>query len=236
MDRKPSGCSRYAFTKRKKRTERRGFELKAILCYGDSNTYGYNAQTGRRYPRGARFPGVLQNTLGPEYYVIEEGLGGRTTCLDDPLFEGRSGLAYLRPCLASHTPLALVIVMLGTNDVKERFHIDAFCIGLGMRRLIEAIQDPLAHNGEPVPHMLIVVPAPVLRPVDGKLCEGFGEHSIAVSHALASTYRDVAGNYSCAFFDAASVAEVDNDGVHLTARAHGALGRALAAEARRILA
>lgn len=168
--------------------------------------------------------------------MIEEGLGGRTTCLDDPFFEGRDGLAYLRPCLASHAPLALVILMLGTNDVKERFHIDGFCIGLGMRRLVEAVQDPLAHNGEPVPRTLIVAPAPVVRPMAGTLCEGFGEHSIAVAGTLATAYQEVAENYGCAFFDAASAAEVDNDGVHLTARAHGVLGRALAAEVRRILA
>lgn len=179
----------------------------------------------------------MQDILGPEYFVIEEGLGGRTTCLDDAFFEGRNGLTYLRPCLASHAPLSLVIVMLGTNDVKERFHIDGFCIGMGIRRLIEAIQNPPAHNGEPVPHTLIVAPAPVLRPTAGKLCEGFGEHSIAVSGTLASSYRDVAENYGCFFFDAGSVARVDDaDGVHLTAEAHAALGRALAEQARRILA
>ncbi len=210
--------------------------MKTILCYGDSNTYGYDARTGGRFPWEIRFPGVLQSELGPAFRVLEEGLGGRTTCLDDAYFEGRNGLTYLKPCLASHAPLSLAIVMLGTNDVKERFGLDAFCIGMGVKRLLEAIQNPLMHNAEAMPQILVVAPAPVVRPPEGGLCEGFGEHSIAVSHALAREYRLVAQQYGCQFFDAGTVAETDVDGVHLSARSHEALGWALAREVRRLLA
>jgi lysophospholipase L1-like esterase len=95
--------------------------MKTILCYGDSNTWGYIPGTGERYASHVRWPGVLQNALGNGYVIIEEGLCGRTTVWDDPIEEYRSGKEYLIPCLKSHAPLDLVVLMLGSNDLKMRF-------------------------------------------------------------------------------------------------------------------
>ena len=94
---------------------------KRILCFGDSNTWGYDAYSGGRFARDVRWTGVLQNTLAKDYHIIEEGLCGRTTVFDDPLNEGLNGFRYLLPCLQSHLPIDMLIIMLGTNDCKERF-------------------------------------------------------------------------------------------------------------------
>ena len=93
--------------------------MKTILCYGDSNTWGYIPGTGNRYPRQVRWTGVLQNLLGEKFHVIEEGLNGRTTVMDDPTRIAKNGLPYLRPCLDSHAPIDLVVLMLVEELVVE---------------------------------------------------------------------------------------------------------------------
>lgn len=100
--------------------------MKSILCYGDSNTYGLMPDSPDRYPRDVRWTGILQKKLGEDYYVIEEGLSGRTTLWDDPIEEHKNGKKYLLPCLDSHKPVDLVILMLGTNDLKTRFSLTPF--------------------------------------------------------------------------------------------------------------
>ena len=95
--------------------------MKSILCYGDSNTYGLMPDSPDRYPRDVRWTGILQKKLGEDYYVIEEGLSGRTTLWDDPIEEHKNGKKYLLPCLDSQKPVDLVILMLGTNDLINSF-------------------------------------------------------------------------------------------------------------------
>lgn len=97
--------------------------MKNILCYGDSNTWGYDAETKNRFPPDVRWTGILKRTLGEGYHVIEEGLNGRTTVWDDPIEGYKNGREYLIPCLESHRPLDLVIIMLGTNNLKKRFSL-----------------------------------------------------------------------------------------------------------------
>lgn len=96
--------------------------MKTIVCYGDSNTWGFNAATTTRHPHDVRWTGVLSAELGAGYRVIEEGLNGRTTNLDDTIELNRNGLTYLAPCLESHAPIDAVTIMLGTNDLKSRFN------------------------------------------------------------------------------------------------------------------
>lgn len=118
-----------------------------ILCLGDSNTHGYCARPRRLCQSGTsplQRGGALDLSAakgpGEEYLVVEEGLSGRTTVFDDPLYEHLSALDYIYPCLKSHEPVSLLIIMLGTNDTKERFGMNAFAIGLGMRRLVQRAQ------------------------------------------------------------------------------------------------
>lgn len=95
--------------------------MTTILCYGDSNTYGYNPVNGLRYPKDVRWTGVLQKLLGEQYAVIEEGCNGRTTVFEDIAEPWKAGLGYLKPCLNTHKPIDFVIMMLGSNDLKECF-------------------------------------------------------------------------------------------------------------------
>ena len=113
---------------------------RTVLCYGDSNTWGYNPCTKRRYSAAIRWPGVLRGELGPAYHVIEEGLNGRTTIWTDPLAEYRNGKHLLTPCLETHKPLDVVILMLGTNDIKWKFSATPYDIGRGMATLVDLVQ------------------------------------------------------------------------------------------------
>ena len=109
-------------------------EKKHIICFGDSNTHGYCAETDGRFDENTRWTCLLQAKLGDEYLILEEGLG-RTTCFDDPTHEGLRGLDYISPCLQTHEPVDLLIIMLGTNDTKERFGCSAESLGNCMKRL-----------------------------------------------------------------------------------------------------
>ena len=113
--------------------------MKTIVCYGDSNTYGYNPENGFRYEYEERWTTILQKELKDSAIVIPEGLNGRTTSFEDELRPGRNGATYLDPCLHSHGPIDLVVLMLGTNDCKTIFGASAEIIGKGIARLLEQI-------------------------------------------------------------------------------------------------
>ena len=134
-------------------TERR------ILVFGDSNTYGYDPERDGRYGETERYPCRIQALLGPGWTVIEEGLPGRTAVFDDPVTEGLCGLSYLTPCMMSHAPLDTLVVMLGTNDTKERFGCNAYLIAQGIGRLLKKAADTDAWRDKP--DILAVCPAPI---------------------------------------------------------------------------
>lgn len=207
--------------------------MRTVLCYGDSNTWGYEPGTARRLPRGVRWPGVAQAALGDGYFLIEEGLNARTTVLDDPTRPGRNGLTYLRPCLDSHAPLDLVVVMLGTNDLKHRFGLGAYDIAANAAMLVATVQQTPCGVGGAAPPVLLVSP-PAIGELSNlaDLFAGAGPKS----RELARHYRAFADQARCRFLDASSVADADPaDGVHLSADAHAALGRAVAEAVRDML-
>ena len=129
---------------------------KRILCFGDSNTWGAIPQESNRYPENIRWTGVLQNELGENYQIIEEGYNGRTTVFDDVIEWRLSGLKYFMPCCSSQSPLDLIILMLGTNDLKTRFGVDARSIAYGLQRYLDILSiTPMDGNK---PKVLIVSP------------------------------------------------------------------------------
>nr|WP_202420344.1 SGNH/GDSL hydrolase family protein [Actinomadura rayongensis] len=204
------------------------------MCFGDSLTWGWVPVPGtvptRRYPAAERWPGALAAALGPGHEIVEEGLSGRTTDADDPLDPRLNGSAYLPTALASHHPLDVVVLMLGTNDTKTYFNRTPFDIATGMARLV----DQVARSGNdvgtsyPAPKTLIVAPPPLGVISDPWFAEVF-RGSRAKTVDLPRVYGALADFTGAAFFDAGQVVATEGvDGVHFTAAANVRLGRALA--------
>jgi lysophospholipase L1-like esterase len=206
--------------------------MKTVLCYGDSNTWGYDPATRTRYPQHVRWTGVLATRLGAEYRVVEEGLNGRTTRWDDPIEPHRNGMTYLRPCVESHRPLELVIVMLGTNDLKRRFDLSASDIAQSAAVVAETAQRfALTADGRNARVLLVAPPAVATLTEYDQMFAGAREKSRQFSHY----YRLAAGWQNVLYFDAGSViVSSEKDGIHFDADEHRKLGEALADEVRRL--
>ena len=207
--------------------------MKTILCYGDSNTYGLDPATGKRHAPDVRWTGVLHAELGPEYRVIEEGLSGRTTNLDDIIEPHRNGLTYLAPCLESHAPIDLITIMLGTNDLKARFNRNASDIAQSAGLLANIARSMLVGPDDSPPKVLLMAPPVVVGPIDP---DGMLAGGIEKSQRFAHFYALRAEKWRVAFLDVGSViASSPIDGIHFEATEHGALGRAVATKIREII-
>lgn len=203
--------------------------MQQILVYGDSLSWGIAPLTRKRLPFDARWPGVMENRLnaqGRTVRVIEDCLNGRRTVWDDPYKPGRNGLAGLAQRIEVHSPLALVILLLGTNDFQSMHANNAWLSAQGIAALVAAIRAAPIEPGMPVPPVLVAAPPPIRHP-KGPLAPKFagGEAKCA---GLAAAYREVARELSCAFFDCAEVISTSAaDGVHLDAEQHLKLGEAM---------
>ena len=209
---------------------------KHILCLGDSNTHGYCADPhdcadgGTRFNESERWTRRLQAQLGEEYLVIEEGLSGRTTCFDDPIHEGLSGLDYIYPCLKSHEDVDLLIIMLGTNDTKDRFYASAACIGIGMARLVKKAMATECWGGKK-PNILVIAPPPIGEGMLTAECAAtMGSLCVEKSRELAHYYKMQCDLIGCHFLDAGELGAQFNtiDYMHLTNKGHETLAKALA--------
>ena len=213
-------------------------EPKSILAFGDSLTWGADPQRDARHPRDGRWPDVLAAELDEGTNVIAEGLCGRTTAYDDDTGDcDRNGARLLSTLLATHRPVDLLIVMLGTNDMKPHVAGTAIAAAQGMRRLVQIARSHAA--GLTVPHpmqILIVAPPPIVATGNDEAAAMFAG-GVEQSGQLAGLYSDLAVETGCAFFDAATVAEASPaDGVHLDADNTAAIGWALAPVVRPLLA
>lgn len=198
--------------------------MKRILCFGDSNTYGYIPDGSGRYGADIRWTGILQNKLAGRAVVIEEGLCGRTTVFGDALRCGRRGADLLPVLLESHTPLDLVIMMLGTNDCKTVYGASAEVIGKGIRQLIGQIR-----THAPKAEILLLSPIWLGEDVwrqeyDPEFCQ----ESVLTSKRLKEIYRGIAEENHCLFLAASDVAQPSAiDQEHLDADGHGRLAAAV---------
>src|SRR5690606_28784533 len=180
--------------------------MKTILCYGDSITWGSNAETGGRHAYEDRWPNVLQKALGPDVQVVTDGLRGRTTGFDEHLAAcDRNGVRILPTTLYTHAPLDLVIILLGSNDLKPAIAGTALAAMQGMRRLVEIVRLNATRTdaGEP-PSVLIVAPPPLCETANHEFAAMFAG-GVGQSKMLASFYSDLADAEGCGFFDAGSV-------------------------------
>ena len=201
--------------------------MKNILCFGDSNTFGTNP-AGGRWSRDIRWTGRLQMLLGEEYYVIEEGCGGRTTVWEDNLELHKNGRAALPVALVSHKPLDLVILMLGTNDCKARFSLLPEDIANGAGELVELIRRYPYGAEYPVPQILLVSPIEIGEDIAHSKFTGFRAEAHELSRALPDLYRKKAEELHCGYFAASSAAKPSAlDSLHMEAEGHRAIAQAL---------
>jgi lysophospholipase L1-like esterase len=201
-----------------------------ILVYADSLTWGIIPDTRRRLPFAARWPGVAEAELlksGHAVRVIEDCLNGRRTAWDDPIKPGRNGRLGIEQRIEVNSPLALVILMLGTNDFQSMHQNRPCDSAQGLATLVQAIREAPIEPGMPVPEILIIAPPPIETP-RGAMAEKFtGASEKCVG--LAEAYREIAGELSCHFLDARDVTTASTiDGVHLDASQHERLGREVA--------
>ncbi|MBO5129958.1 MAG: lipolytic enzyme, G-D-S-L [Oscillospiraceae bacterium] len=208
---------------------------KHIVCLGDSNTHGYCADPadcadhGGRFNENERWTCLLQKALGEEYLVLEEGLSGRTTVFTDPLHEGMSALDVVYPILMSHESVDLLVIMLGTNDTKDRLSASAPCIALGLNRLIDKVKT-VPCWGDHKPNILIIAPPHIGEGMlTSSVASTMGVTCPAKSRELAKEYAPIAEAQGCAFLDAQGIAEFNEvDYMHLTRKGHSQLAAKLA--------
>ena len=199
-----------------------------ILCIGDSNTWGYNPETGWRIAN--RWTKVL-GELCPEHEIIEEGLNGRTINSVDPTFPERRVLSNLKAILLSHKPVDMVVLMLGTNEFKTIFPATAEYVGEGIEECIEIILDKNMWDRFPVPKLLVVSPVTIRSElkVNGDVFGGFNDKSVDESERLADVLKNICEKYGVYFLDAAEYAEASLiDNIHMDEGNHVKLGETLA--------
>ena len=197
-----------------------------ILCYGDSNTYGYDPRTdGRRYPAEVCWTTRFARALGEEYRVIVEGLSGRTTAYDRLEFPWKNGYPYLTPCLASHKPIDYLIIMLGTNDCNVEMALSAEKIAAGMELLVRTAEEITQAEQGYVPRIVVVAPAAIRPELESTpFAYQLDGTSVQKSHDIAPLYREIAEAHGCLFLDATREVEVSPiDCEHLTERGHARL-------------
>lgn len=199
--------------------------MKQILCFGDSNTYGYIPETGKRYPWGVRWTSILNEELGLDNYrVIEEGLCGRTTIFEDPLRDGRRGTGLLPVLLETHNSPDIIVVMLGTNDCKAVFGATPEIIGKGISKIISQI-----HTYSESSRILIISPIHLGERVweDGYDTE-FSKSSVETSKALADIYKKISKRESVYYLDASRYSKPSEaDQEHMDETGHKALAKAV---------
>lgn len=208
--------------------------MKKILAFGDSNTWGFipgefNFETNRakRYPKHQRWGGVLSGLLGSDYEVIEEGLSSRTAVLDDPYSPVMTnGKSYLLPCLLSHHPLDMVVIMLGTNELKTRFNLNSFDVSKGIRQLIWLIRSLAVGVVSTHPEILIICPPVVIEGVGIFKDQFVG--AADKSKEMAEHYKYICQIEQCHFLNAGEFAQSSViDGIHLDSENQQALGQAV---------
>lgn len=197
--------------------------MKSVVCFGDSNTWAYiPGSNGKRYPFEKRWTTILGEELGCGYNIISEGLNGRTTVFDDPLTGNKSGLKHLDIILASHYPVDLLIIMLGTNDLKDRFNVQASGISKGLSRLVEFAGKSTAGIAGKSPEILIICPPPIL---DAPVYREEFLDGIEKSNKLKEEYKKLSESFNIPVsFAEDFLSSSQVDGIHWTEEGHKNFG------------
>ena len=204
--------------------------MKSVVCFGDSNTYGYDPITGDRFPETVRWTGLLQGLLGDGFKVIEEGLNGRTTVFEDPNDDWKKGVDYIKGILCTHRPVDYLVIMLGSNDMKNIFNASPDAIASGLNEIVQKAEKVMNLKQGYVPKILIVSPPEISTDVlTGPFSGSFNEAAIDKSRRLAEYYKKVADKHGCMFLDAKlHIKPSKEDGLHLDPEGHKGLAEAIA--------
>ena len=204
--------------------------MKSVVCFGDSNTYGYDPVTGDRFPETVRWTCLLQGLLGDGFKVIEEGLNGRTTVFEDPNDDWKKGVDYIKGILCTHRPVDYLVIMLGSNDMKNIFNATPDAIASGLNEIVQKAEKVIDLKQGYVPKILIVSPPEISADIlTGPFSGSFNEAAIDKSRHLAEYYKKVADKHGCMFLDAKlHIKPSKEDGLHLDAEGHKGLAEAIA--------
>ena len=201
-----------------------------ILCFGDSLTWGFDPEKRTRISEDERWTGVLQNLLGEGFKVIEEGQNGRTIATEDPAEGEKNGLSYIIPCLESQKPLDLMILMLGSNDLKRKFGYVSMDIAGEMQIFLEKVQTYNHYRMNDQMKILLIAPPIVGETGEGSWLEDCFDfaRAVKVSKELAPWYRQLSEMYNCYYMDASQIVKASPvDGVHLDTENQKKLGEAI---------
>lgn len=200
----------------------------SVLCYGDSNTYGFDPRTGGRYPYECRWTTILGELLGDRYEVIAEGLNGRTTAYDRPGEAWKNGSSSFIACLGTHKPVEYLVIMLGTNDCNAALGLSAEQIAEGMETLVRMAEDEAPGLQGYIPEIIVTAPAPIRKDyAESPFAEKLDPESVKKSRKTGPLYKEIAERHMLRFADAAEGIEVSDDCEHLTEKGHRQLAELL---------
>lgn len=206
-----------------------------VVCFGDTNTWGYDNRNGSRLPYSERWTGILANELGHNFHIIEEGQPGRATT-EDPVESGKNARQHIVPCLESHAPIDVFIMMLGQPDLKKRFSLTAHDIAMGIDAIANIVVSSGAGANNAAPKLIIISPVQVgtVKGTDMENwfpSEGTGERSMQ----LPALYKEIASKYGSEFLEASSVAKTAEDAIHIDNASHRDFALAVAGKIRLVL-
>ena len=190
--------------------------MKKILCFGDSNTYGYIPVSGERYDENTRWAGILKQKLLSDYEVIEAGVNNRNGFVESNCGENLTGYKVL-PKYLSENP-DIVVLAIGINDVQKFYRPDLSTISAGLESMVKSIIDSGAK--------LVLISPPVLNDdvLRGNFSFQFDEESVSTSKRLPALYEEIAKSYNCHYIDLNKhVYPSKEDGLHYTKGGHSTI-------------
>ncbi len=206
--------------------------MKTIVCFGDSNTWGHSPSEIKRHSFEIRWTSVLQKKLGAEYFIIPEGLNGRTTAFEDSIEKDKNGYRHLKTVLETHKPLDLIIIMLGTNDLKSRFNVSAREIAWSAGNLVDYTLRSSAGIEDKPPEILFIAP-PVIK--DSPSFNFMLEGAFEKSKDIGMHYSEVALEFGVPFLDASDIVVSSSlDGIHWEETEHDKFAAAVAKKIKEI--
>ena len=215
-------------------TKDRGHDRISVLCFGDSNTYGYDPSTFGRYPADKRWTTILGEMLGEKYEVISEGLNGRTTAYDRPGAAWKNGASSFVAIMATHKPVDYLVIMLGTNDCNPGLDLSAEDIADGMEKLIMLAEEEAPGLQGYIPEIIIVAPGAIRADFSGSpFAYELTDGAVRKSEDIGDLYKGIAEKHMCRAVDATGAVEVSDDCMHLTETGHRQLAELICREIKR---